>query len=260
MKTKLFYFTGTGNTLVVAKDLAKELGDAEVIAIKELVKESEIVVKDCNIGIVFPVYAWGPPLMVTDFINKLKTDKSTYIFAVAVYGGMLASTLGIIEEQLKSKDLKMSMGFAVNMPGNCVSVYDALKTEKQEEMFAKEKVKIKEIAQAVKNKKVGKYEKNLGLFGAFLSKKVYKGFALKMKEGDKDYTTDEKCNKCGTCIKVCPVGNISMVNNQITWNHNCQACYACIQWCPQKAIQKGPKTAARSRYHHPNVTLKDIMK
>lgn len=260
MKTKLFYFTGTGNSLAVARDLANQLGDTEVIAIKDVIKESEIVIKGCNIGIVFPVYAWGPPRLVNEFVDKLKTDNSTYIFGIATFGGMLTSALGVLEDNLKKVGLTMSAGFAVNMPGNCISLYDTRTIETQNELFEKGKDKIKEITEFIKMQKSNKYERNMGFFGAFLSKTIYKKASEKMREGDKDFIADEKCNRCGTCIKLCPVKNITMENNKITWNNNCQQCYACIQWCPQKAIQKGPKTAARSRYHHPNVSLKDIIR
>ena len=36
MKTDLFYYTGTGNSLWTARMLAKELGDAEIIPIIRL--------------------------------------------------------------------------------------------------------------------------------------------------------------------------------------------------------------------------------
>ena len=41
MKTQLFYFSGTGNSLRVAKDLAAILGDTEVVSIPKAMKNPE---------------------------------------------------------------------------------------------------------------------------------------------------------------------------------------------------------------------------
>lgn len=76
---------------------------------------------------------------------------------------------------------------------------------------------------------------------------------------DGDFWVDEKCNGCTICAKVCPVGNITMSADKPVWSHRCEQCLACIQWCPKEAIQYGKKTPNYERYHHPEVTLKDIV-
>ncbi len=75
---------------------------------------------------------------------------------------------------------------------------------------------------------------------------------------DEKFTVTENCNRCGTCIEVCPVGNIKLKNQKSVWQHHCQRCMACIQWCPTEAIQYGKKTVKRKRYQNPNITAKDI--
>jgi hypothetical protein len=34
---------------------------------------------------------------------------------------------------------------------------------------------------------------------------------------------------------------------------------ACIQWCPKSAIQIGDFTVGVERYHHPEVSLKEMI-
>lgn len=55
MKTEIYYFTGTGNSLVVARDLTKEL-NGELIAIPSVMSKETINIDAEVIGIVFPVY------------------------------------------------------------------------------------------------------------------------------------------------------------------------------------------------------------
>ena len=92
MKATLFYYTGTGNSLWVARTLAESLGNAELVSIAKWMRtkgrfDSEIA------GIVFPVHAWGVPRPIIDFIAELKPLPGSYLFAVAVNAGQVANTL-----------------------------------------------------------------------------------------------------------------------------------------------------------------------
>lgn len=78
-------------------------------------------------------------------------------------------------------------------------------------------------------------------------------------ELDKVFQIDENCNGCGICEKVCPRGNLRMKDSVPTWNHKCEQCFACIHWCPQKALQMGEETKGKPRYHHPEVSLKEMI-
>ena len=76
---------------------------------------------------------------------------------------------------------------------------------------------------------------------------------------DNHFWVDDNCNLCGTCLKICPVDNVIINNKLIRWKNNCEKCLACIQWCPKEAIQFGKDTIKRTRYHHPNVTLPEMI-
>lgn len=75
----------------------------------------------------------------------------------------------------------------------------------------------------------------------------------------KNYHVTEKCNGCGTCERICPVGNIKMVDMKPRWGNTCEQCVACIQWCPAKAIEYADKTAKRRQYRHPEVKISDLL-
>lgn len=71
-KNIVFYFTGTGNSLAVAKAIAKELPDGVVVPMLSEVALSYIEADVQRIGLVFPVYMNAVPKIVVQFIEKLE--------------------------------------------------------------------------------------------------------------------------------------------------------------------------------------------
>ena len=69
MKNRIYFFTGTGNSLKAAKEIAADLPESELVAI-ERGMDSIIPSGYGRIGLVFPVYYWGPPAMVVDFMKN----------------------------------------------------------------------------------------------------------------------------------------------------------------------------------------------
>ena len=90
MKTTIYYFTGTGNTLSIAKDLAqelsRELGDTELLPIASLIHQETIVADADAVGIAFPVYFLDMPGLVREFVKKLRFIGKPYIFGLAACG------------------------------------------------------------------------------------------------------------------------------------------------------------------------------
>ncbi|MFZ2357142.1 MAG: EFR1 family ferrodoxin [Candidatus Omnitrophota bacterium] len=256
MKITIFYFSGTGNSLKVARDLANELGNTEIIFIPKAMRQGIDLSAD-RIGLVYPVYMFGLPLVVRDFINQLKTDKSKYIFSVATYGGIAANTLGLNAKLLARQGLKLSAGFLVKMPGNYIPLYEAISREKQDKLFVREQKRIKEIAGVVREGRNRRPEKDAFLF-RWLFSYIYKLGSLGIRKEDHGFWVDEKCTSCGICQKVCPVENIRIVSGKPLWLHRCEQCMACLNLCPVEAIQYKKTTQGRKRYKNPYIKIDDL--
>lgn len=257
MNTTIFYFSGTGNCLKIARDLAGELKDAKVVPIAVAIKEAGIKVSG-RIGFVFPVYAFGVPLIVTDFINKLDIEKNAYLFAITSCAKVAGNTLNQLASQLKKRGSTLSAGFVIMMPNNYTPFGEALPVPLQERLFTEEARRVKEISSIVEASGAQRIEGSklpLRLLGAFIS-----CFSGKMMRGeDKNFRVTDACNGCGTCEKVCPVDNIEISGQHPRWMHRCEQCFACLQWCPQCAIQYGKGTEGRKRYHNPYIKLDELI-
>ena len=253
--TRIFCFSGTGNSLAVAKHLAEDLGGAEVAPVSRAMKQAVTGDADC-IGIVFPVYAWGLPLMVAEFAKKFRAPSSAYVFAVATYGGFPGGTLLQLRDILAANGVRLSAGFGVTMPGNYIVLYDIKPAERVGKTLGNERARTKEIAAAVKERKPGRIAANNFLVNALFTNLIYKGFSRHVRAADKSYRATDKCNGCGICASVCPAENIRMANGRPEWQHKCEQCVACLHWCPTEAIEFGKRTEGRKRYHHPDMTTK----
>ncbi|MCK5130327.1 MAG: flavodoxin family protein, partial [Clostridiales bacterium] len=84
MNNEIYYFSGTGNTLTVAREIAKRL-NAKLIPIPRVMNMDKIYISAQTMGIVFPSYLGvvsGMPLMIERFIKKIANINSLHIFAV----------------------------------------------------------------------------------------------------------------------------------------------------------------------------------
>ena len=258
MKTEIYYFTGTGNSLVVARDIAGQI-EGELIAISSVIAKETIQTDAKGIGIVFPVYMWGIPLIVKRFVKKISNLQDQYIFAIATYGGMPGATINMLGKVIAKCGGKLAAGFTVHMPGNYTPMYGAIAEEKQQRMFGDWHQKANTIAEYIRSNRQGVKENGNMLTNIF-SSIIYQLAAPHIPKTDKRFRADEKCSRCGICQKVCPVNNIEMIDCKPAWKGHCEQCLACLQWCPEQAIQYGKNTTGRKRYHHPEVKISDLIK
>jgi len=161
MKATLYYFTGTGNSLMVARHLAEEIGETELISIPKVVKEDKIILKDECIGFIFPVYYYGIPKIIKEFIKKLEVNTAKYIFCIATCGGSTGMAFGQVSKLLEEKGAVLASGFKMVLPDNYVLMYNPTSVEKQIARFNAEKIKIKEIGESIKKREYVGLEERL---------------------------------------------------------------------------------------------------
>ena len=257
MNTNIYYFSGTGNSLSIAKKIKNKTENSQLISIPSAMEEKSNFEEEI-IGIVSPIYMYNIPYMVVDFIKKIK--KAKYVFFIFSGAGQAGNGIKVVKNLFSSQNIKLNALFNIAMPNN-YTPYGYVKENTQKKLFKKADKRIEEIIDIVVNKKEF-FDKNKT---GFFKSNIFPGILYKLAYNrvnilDKNFFVDSNCNGCSTCEKVCPVSNITMQDNKPKWNNNCEQCYACIQWCSKCSIQINKKTIGVKRYHHPEITLKEIIK
>ena len=259
MKTIIYYFTGTGNSLAAARKIAAALGDCDLVPIASLqMTAGDIIPGSERVGIVCPVYFSGLPSMVAEFAGCLDPAAGTYVFAVVTHGGgggsaALRQLDGILRRR---QERGLDAGFAVTMPGNYILMYSAPAGKQQEEILSKADEEIAGITGPLT--RCEKRALPSSLVSRVLYALLYPWFMSHVHTDDKKFTVNDKCTSCGTCVAICPAKNIELVDKKPVWKHHCELCCGCIHTCPVQAIQAGAGTEKRLRYRNPSVTIAEL--
>lgn len=267
LKRVILYFTGTGNCLYVARQLAGK--NSELLSIPQLMKQNEIVIEADEIGLVYPIYGHMPPNMVRQFIKKAKL-KADYKFAVLTYGNRKCSAVEIWDEISRKAGVPFDYINTLIMVDNWLPNFDMNEQMLIDKHIPEnlDKINVDISARKKWHEPVTDEERaqHQG-FMRFTGMDPETGFML---QSESCFTVTDACIGCGACVAVCPKGNYRLTSQGVKTEGNCEFCFACIQNCPQKAIQfvkneKDPllrngEVNPKARYRNEHVSLMDIKK
>jgi len=258
MKTKIYYFTGTGNSLAAARRIGESLGECELIPVASLISETGKIDPGVErVGIVCPVYDAGVPLMIREFAGRIDLSGADYCFAVVTMGGTGASALHVLDKTLRDNYGRgLDTGFAIRMPANFPPLSKPPQGEKRDKILSEADTKLDEIAGKIREGK--KEYPAFTPISSLLKILTYEKFIKEVRNYDSEFFVKDNCTSCGICSEVCPAGNITFSDGRPEWNHRCEMCFACLHFCPVEAIQWGKRTEGRGRYKHPDLKVSDM--
>jgi formate hydrogenlyase subunit 6/NADH:ubiquinone oxidoreductase subunit I len=250
---KIYYFSGTGNSLAVARKLKEKFGDEASILPVSIYENQETIEIDTEIlGLVFPVYFKNVPDVVKSFVNKLRFKTKSYIFAIATCNAVPGHSLFTLNKILYEKGQVLSLGYSINMPGNALITPHEIEAKRLKASISK----ITQIAQQIHKKEINQFEGKNNLRSHIYT--FIFGTIGKKSISTKKFSCTEECIGCGICEEICPKGCIKIIESKPQWKGNCATCLACFHWCPKKAIMFGSSLTKRRRYHHPEISIIDM--
>jgi len=263
MKTELYYFTGTGNSLHIAKSIKKNLEkmnqDALLIPINTLKLSNVISSTADRIGIIYPTYGLTAPDLVKSFAKKLQVSNQAYVFLYSHCGKMGAdNALYAIQKILNDNGILVSNTYESKFPSNAAMFATTPQQLEDDLKIAEES--LQEHSKSIVNQNVRKIAtpntiKNI----SFSINESFGALADSILQFSNIESNDD-CIGCSVCVKVCPMENIKLENQRPTYGNKCEMCLSCVNQCPKKALSyKKMKKEKLISYRHPEVQLKEIM-
>ena len=246
----LFYFTATGNSLSVAKEI-----EAQPVSIAQAIHDEDKVYRAGSIGIVCPVFGYEMPELMKEFLkaSRFETD---YFYILLTYGNRHGGAAELAKEYVECLGIHPAYINVVLMADNFLPGFDM---EEQKRLDKKVDEQLGRIKADLAQKKqwiapvTGQDRAAHQEFLARLSHAPDLFHDL--------YKITDECIGCGICTKVCPKKCFHLEGQKSVWDRaGCIACMACIHSCPMLAIQlRLPEKNPKARYRNENISLCEIV-
>ncbi len=249
----IYCYSGSGHCLNMAQSIARALGDTDIVLMRSFPAKTDAS-EARRVGFVFPCYGGGLPGDVESYVKAVKIAPGAYKFAVEQYAGYIGCGLHKIDEivDLDYWDTISNHSTAIWLMPHTLTFPPTSRKTAQKRLDKKAEAVAAAVRAMERSEK--KPPKN-ALFAAESA-----GFASSHAARTKKFAASDACVGCGTCVKICPRGNIRLEGGRPVFGVNCIGCLSCVQFCPAGALNVGKITEKRERFPNPNVTADELSK
>ncbi len=247
----LFYFTGTGNSLYIAKQI-----EEHPISIPQAIHRDSLSFTADQIGIVAPIYGHEAPPIVKEFIKKADFN-TDYFYLILTYGNRHGGAAELAKRMCEDYGIKVNYINVIRMVDNWLPSFDMAE---QTQLDKNVEGQLSSILADIKDRKQmisPVTEADRAAHREFLERKS----RLPTDAWQHLLQIKENCTGCSICAKVCPSASIRLVNGKAAYfPGNCQTCLACVHACPHKAIGLTiPEKNPNARYRNAHISLREII-
>lgn len=251
------YFSGTGNSRVVAEAIASEFADQLVELAGKTIIAPEKTALDLHEGNkelciwVFPVYSWGVPPVVVNFIKKcnIPGGENAAHHLIVTCGDDAGLTARQWRKLIGARGWVAGSATSVIMPNTYVLMkgFDTDPVNVADEKLSKAPA---EVRTAIERIKAGATDDHItqGRFAWIKSRIIYPWFK-RYAMTPKPFHFTDRCISCGKCAASCPMLNIAMnADKRPEWGSDCALCLRCYHVCPVHAVAYGKATQGKGQY------------
>ena len=222
----ILYFSGTGNSLAVARQLAERLNE-RLMPLIEAVKQD--LTNEKRIGLVFPTYDFNLPPAMRNMVAQLNISPQSYVFTVVTCGSMAGNCIWVLRRILREKGIKLAYSHKVSVPDNSALAFGR-NPNKQLGKFRRVPARMEQI---VRELQAEKHELHYSWF-SLLSWLLGRPNSVS--------------------------GPTSEAGQVALFGDHCTVCFACVHACAQQAIiTNGQQVRKERQYRHPQINLKDLL-
>jgi len=238
----LHYFSGTGNTYLVARAMAETLRGAgietELTRIQMALPVS--IAPGTALGLAFPVAYQSTYPFLWRYFRALPAGQGREAFMVDTMGGFSGAIVGRLKALMLSKGYQPIGACEIRMPVNFWLV-DPIKM-RHDKVIEKGLRKARRYALDLAEGRAhwGRIPVLADLaYGIYLSYR-WMIFTRWNQRTFRVRNEPERCVSCGRCAESCPVGNITMLADgggqaRPAFGDRCEFCLKCLAQCPRGA-------------------------
>ena len=259
----ILYFSGVGNTRLVAERLASLCNDRAVALTPATPPLSDLCHKDEPLVLCFPVYAWGPPRFVDAYLKRSQRSGATpptrpyRLYMVCTCGDDIGRTDRLLARMLRPLNLMLDGAWSVRMPNTYVALpgFDVDSKEVEQSKLRAAPDTLRPIADSIAAGEQGIVRVTPGALPWVKSHVLRPLFNCFLTGPGAFRLRADACTGCGRCAKGCPTGSIRMTATDSgprpTWTAGCTLCLSCYHHCPQRAITYGRYSRNKGQYSAP---------
>jgi NAD-dependent dihydropyrimidine dehydrogenase PreA subunit/flavodoxin len=258
MEFVILYFSGTGNTELIATEIQQRLIHkgyvADIVSIEDIEKLKQISFEDKIIGFGYPIYKYSYPDIFIELFPFLESiGESQQYFQFATYARFTGYALNDFSKRLQK------IGYRLLAEGCFKSPSCGMEARKEESgfdwktvMFFENDIHVKldAFVNGIIHAQV-KSSKSECTF-RFPPKRIVRAVVKDVEKTNypKLQIDKAKCTVCGLCAKKCPDHNLVKEKDHISIldQYECLHCLRCMNRCSANAIFFGARTKGDNRY------------
>ncbi|GHV36437.1 hypothetical protein FACS1894187_11030 [Synergistales bacterium] len=248
---EFFVFSGTGNTLLAAREASGALkNEGREVHLHDMKADNgEILARlddDAAVGLAFPVACFSTYPAAWRFIESMPFGYGREVFVLSTCGGFSGGMQGPLGEILNKKGYRLLAAKFLIMPGNYGN--KTIPAEKNAHRVEKARSDTRAF---VSDMLAGRASWGGYPWGARFTHWLaqtrapwnffYRLFPI--------LTDKTKCTHCSLCESICPAYAITKDKDgyPVVDRHVCESCQRCVGFCPSSALGNPKKPAAQYR-------------
>ncbi len=255
MNLLLLYYSGAGNTQLVATYLMRQLRRMGHSVTTKFARKGITLPSISEFyGLVVgsPVYAYQPPNTLLEVVGQLPELNSMPVYTFMTKGLISGNAPLTLANAIESKG-GVVIGHSEILMADTLFLLTSHRGSLwewfmlQANMLAVRQIKRlpHKVIEAFERKSRYRFRKKLYVP---LTNIIAREFHRFVEEKSRLFFADEKCDLCSACVGLCPNSNIRIVDGRVIFGEDCDFCVRCVHRCPQEAIQIGRYIAKAPRY------------